>query len=77
VKLEREADLDEPLYDLLLLKIQTLVPDDLLGEDLAGLLESICDIDWVDAEIEGFGVEELDDELDFDNDVLDDLDDDY
>ena len=76
-KLEQEADLDEPLSDLLLHDIQVLDPDELVGEDLAVLLESICEIDWVDAEIEGFGVDELDDELDFDSDALDDLDDDY
>ncbi len=77
VYMESEAELDDGLFDLLLEELEEEDLEDVTGEDVLSLLEKIVEIEWVDEDQESMGVEELDDELGFEDPVLTDLDDDY
>ncbi len=75
--LESEGELDDGLFDLLLEELEEEDLEDFTGEDVLTLIEKIFEINWIDEDEESMGVEELDDELDFEDPVMTDLDDDY
>ena len=77
VYMETEGELDDGLFDILLEELEEEDLEDFTGEDVLTLVEKIVEIQWVDEDEESLGVEELDDELDFEDPVLTDLDDDY
>jgi len=75
--LENEADLEDGLFDLLLEEIEDEDLEDFSGEDLVTLLEKLLEIQWADEDEESFGVEELEDELEFQESTIAELEDDY
>ena len=77
VYMETEGELDDGLFDILLEELEEEDLEEFTGEDVLTLIEKIVEIQWVDEDEESLGVEELDDELDFEDPVLTDLDDDY
>lgn len=73
--LETSGDLDAPLVDLLSDQIEGDDLEEVSGEDLVVMLEKLCDVEWSDEEVDSYGVEELDEELDFDGEGVEDMED--
>jgi hypothetical protein len=74
---EADSDLEESLLDLLIEELEGEDLDDLTGEDIIALVEKFVDIEWVDEDEESYGVEELDEELDFDESAMEDPEDEF
>jgi hypothetical protein len=51
--------------------------EDMTGEDIIALIEKFVEIEWVDEDEESYGVEELDEELDFEENAMDDPEDEF
>ncbi|MFH1467365.1 MAG: hypothetical protein ABIO70_23480 [Pseudomonadota bacterium] len=74
---EADSDLEDNLLALLTEELEGEDLDDLTGEDIISLLEKFVEIEWVDEDEESYGVEELDEELDFEDSVMDDPEDEF
>ena len=74
---ESDSDLEESLLDLLVEEIEGEDLDDMTGEDIIALVEKFVEIEWIDEDEESYGVEELDEELDFEDGVMDDPEDEF
>ena len=75
--IENESELDDGLFDLLLEEFEEEDLEDFTGEGLLAIFEKIVEVEWIDEDEGSLGVEELDEELGFEDAVLTDLDDDY
>ena len=75
--LETSGDLDASLSELLTEQLEQEDLDDLTGEDLVTMVEKVCEIEWSDEDADAYGVEELDDELDFDGEGVEDMEEEY
>jgi hypothetical protein len=74
---ESDSDLEESLLDLLVEELEGEDLDDLTGEDIIALVEKHVEIEWIDEDEDSYGVEELDEELDFEDGVMDDPEDEF
>jgi len=77
VYLETEGELEDGIFDLLLEELEEENLEDFTGNNLMSLVEKIVEIEWVDEDQASFGVEELDEDLAFDEAVIDELDEDF
>ena len=75
--IETEGDLDDGLFDLLLEELEEEDLEDFTGDDLLTVMEKLVEIEWADGDEESLGVEELDEDLGFNDAVIDELDDDF
>ncbi|MBN1337017.1 MAG: hypothetical protein JXB39_13750 [Deltaproteobacteria bacterium] len=75
--LETSGDLDASLMELLTEQLEQEDLEDLTGEDLVAMVEKVCEIEWSDEDAGTYGVEELDDELDFDGEAIEDMEEEY
>ena len=64
--LESSGDLEASLTDMLSEHLENLDLEALSAEDVVGVVEKICEIEWGSEDDEMFGVDELDEELGYD-----------
>lgn len=74
---EADSELEESLHDLLAEELEDEDLEDMTGEDVIALMEKFVEIEWVDEDEESYGVEELDEELDFEENALEDPEDEF
>lgn len=73
--LEESGDLEGSLEDILGDQLEQEDLSELLGQDIVALLARICNIEW--AEDDDYGVEELDEDLEFQEEEEDEEDEEY
>lgn len=64
--LENSGDLDASLLDMLTEQFEQHDLESIVAEDILGTLEKICEIEWGDEDDEMFGVDEMGEELGYD-----------